>query len=378
MVDEGMDAQAAIDAPRVHWESDVVYCEPGIDADALEAEGRTVARFRAPNLFFGGAQCVVRTPDGTLRVRGTRAAAARPLERDGEPAASLADDAALHSLPQCQSAKVDGGFGVGGENRQGFPRRQRGQRRRGAGKRDRAPQAAHIDLHSLIVVLAVILESGEPQRLYTALSLLVSADEARGLVSFGALPALIEADFDEHLAALWSTARGGGDPRRLRRGRRQPRLGGLLLGDLDAPIPQRDEGRAISRRLIIVAAAFALTGCGADSADLFEVRRTGEDANANVDMVVNDGGTVTCNGGKAIALPGTRLLDARELARGLEKQASLSIELPPGPGATLRYVVRLSNGRVAFSDTSTDRPKIFDELVGFSADVIENVCGIER
>lgn len=56
-------------------------------------------------------------------------------------------------------------------------------------------------------MLAVILESGEPTRLYTALSMLVSADDARGLISFGALPALLEADFDEHLAALWETAR---------------------------------------------------------------------------------------------------------------------------------------------------------------------------
>ena len=66
VVDEGLDAQAAIDAPRVHWEDGIVYCEPGIDADAMEAEGRSVARFRARNLFFGGAQCVTRAPDGTL------------------------------------------------------------------------------------------------------------------------------------------------------------------------------------------------------------------------------------------------------------------------------------------------------------------------
>jgi gamma-glutamyltranspeptidase/glutathione hydrolase len=65
-----MDAQAAIDAPRLHWEYDVVYCEPGIDADAFEAAGRTVARFRAQNLFFGGAQCVTRAADGTLTGAG--------------------------------------------------------------------------------------------------------------------------------------------------------------------------------------------------------------------------------------------------------------------------------------------------------------------
>lgn len=133
-----------------------------------------------------------------------------------------------------------------------------------------------------------------------------------------------------------------------------------------------------ARALFGCAAAFAVSGCGAESADLFEVQRSGKDRNANVSLVVNDGGTAACNRGEPIALPGKRLLDARELGRELEKQASLFIELPPGPGSQLRYVVRVSNGRVAFSDTSRDKPKVFDRLVAFSADIIENVCKIER
>jgi hypothetical protein len=60
-------------------------------------------------------------------------------------------------------------------------------------------------------MLAVILESGEPSRLYTALSLLVSTaadgEPARALVSFGALPALVAGRFEPHLAELWATAR---------------------------------------------------------------------------------------------------------------------------------------------------------------------------
>jgi hypothetical protein len=132
------------------------------------------------------------------------------------------------------------------------------------------------------------------------------------------------------------------------------------------------------RRRALALAAVCLAGCGGESADLFEVQRTGADRNANVDLVVNDGGTVTCNRGKARPLPGRRLLDARELARELEKQASLSIELPRGPGSTLRYVVRTAEGRVSFFDTSPHRPHVFDELVAFSKDVIEDVCGIQR
>ncbi len=57
-IDHGMDAQAAVDAPRLHFEDGLVYAEPGIDADALK--GRQVAWFRDRNLFFGGCQAVER------------------------------------------------------------------------------------------------------------------------------------------------------------------------------------------------------------------------------------------------------------------------------------------------------------------------------
>jgi peroxiredoxin family protein len=51
-------------------------------------------------------------------------------------------------------------------------------------------------------MIAAILESGEPERLYTGLSLLVSAaadgEPARGLVSFGALGALLDDRLADH------------------------------------------------------------------------------------------------------------------------------------------------------------------------------------
>jgi gamma-glutamyltranspeptidase/glutathione hydrolase len=59
-VDDGMRAQDAIDAPRLHYEDEIVYAEPGIDVQALERAGWTVSRFRDRNLFFGGAQAVMR------------------------------------------------------------------------------------------------------------------------------------------------------------------------------------------------------------------------------------------------------------------------------------------------------------------------------
>ncbi|MBJ7331499.1 MAG: gamma-glutamyltransferase [Solirubrobacteraceae bacterium] len=65
-VDHGLDAQAAIEEPRAHFENGVVYTEPGVPIDELEAAGRAVAPFRAQNLFFGGVQAIRRTPDGVL------------------------------------------------------------------------------------------------------------------------------------------------------------------------------------------------------------------------------------------------------------------------------------------------------------------------
>ncbi len=71
VIDRGMDAAAAVDAPRLHFEDDIVYAEPGIDGAALQASGRTLSWFRHPNLFFGGCQAVERDPEtGSLNGGG--------------------------------------------------------------------------------------------------------------------------------------------------------------------------------------------------------------------------------------------------------------------------------------------------------------------
>ena len=60
VVDHGLGAGEAVDAPRVHVEEGVLYAEPGV---LLEEEGEgegdwVLSRFRAANLFFGGVQAV--------------------------------------------------------------------------------------------------------------------------------------------------------------------------------------------------------------------------------------------------------------------------------------------------------------------------------
>ncbi len=65
-VEQGLPVDAAIEAPRLHFEDGVVQAEPGIDAAALarlEARGLAVARRPQINLFFGGVQAVARDPE---------------------------------------------------------------------------------------------------------------------------------------------------------------------------------------------------------------------------------------------------------------------------------------------------------------------------
>jgi gamma-glutamyltranspeptidase/glutathione hydrolase len=61
VVDRGMGLAEAVEAPRLHWEDGVLYVEPG--AEPTNLEEIVIARFTAPNIFFGGCQAVRRDPD---------------------------------------------------------------------------------------------------------------------------------------------------------------------------------------------------------------------------------------------------------------------------------------------------------------------------
>ena len=131
------------------------------------------------------------------------------------------------------------------------------------------------------------------------------------------------------------------------------------------------------RPAALLGLVLVLGGCGSPPADLFEVQRSGADRNANLTMVVSDGGQVTCNGTKH-ELPPQQLLTARDLTRRLSKQAQLNLDLPAGPGSVLRYKVRMEAGTLVFADTSRDLPRPLQQLAAFTKDVSEDVCGLQR
>jgi gamma-glutamyltranspeptidase/glutathione hydrolase len=85
VVDEGLPASEAVEAPRAHYEDGVVYAEPGVDTSTIESADQPIARFRDRNLFFGGVQAVARDSSGALSGGGDprRGGAAIVVAREG-------------------------------------------------------------------------------------------------------------------------------------------------------------------------------------------------------------------------------------------------------------------------------------------------------
>jgi gamma-glutamyltranspeptidase/glutathione hydrolase len=74
LINDGLEVEAAVVAPRVHFEAGAVQAEPGVDEAALErlaAQGCEVFRWADRNVFFGGVHAVAREPEtGALRGAG--------------------------------------------------------------------------------------------------------------------------------------------------------------------------------------------------------------------------------------------------------------------------------------------------------------------
>ena len=120
VVDHGLSAGEAIEAPRVHLEQDVLQLEGGTDpvaADLLEEQGYDVTRWAAGNLYFGGAAAVVGRNGGA---RGGRRPAPGRSGRGGRVTALVrraapGDAAALVELARAVGAEEEGWLITDGE-----------------------------------------------------------------------------------------------------------------------------------------------------------------------------------------------------------------------------------------------------------------------
>ncbi len=124
--------------------------------------------------------------------------------------------------------------------------------------------------------------------------------------------------------------------------------------------------------------ALVVSGCGAATPDVFLLTRSGSIPGARLTLLVNDGGTVRCNGGKPRSLSNRQLLDARGIADDLAEQAQRDLSLPAPRGSVLRYRLRMEEGTVTFSDEDAVRRPELAPVIVFARSVAQDVCGLAR
>lgn len=134
-----------------------------------------------------------------------------------------------------------------------------------------------------------------------------------------------------------------------------------------------------ARRGAALAAALAgaagLAGCfDVRSPDLFLLTRTGQ--GSTLTLLVNDGGTIRCNGHTAKPVSNTTLIAARDLADNLADDARRKLTIPRTAGSVYYYRIRLEQGPVAFPDRAAAGRKALAEAELFTAQAAQRDCGV--
>jgi hypothetical protein len=126
----------------------------------------------------------------------------------------------------------------------------------------------------------------------------------------------------------------------------------------------------------LAASALVLSGCGFDVQlpDLFLLTRTGP--STKLTLLVNDDGSIRCNGGKPKMLPSAMLITARDLADNLGGDASHNLHLPARPDTIYSYKIKLQQGTIQFSDRDTAHYPNLAQAELFAVQAAQQVCGL--
>jgi hypothetical protein len=101
-----------------------------------------------------------------------------------------------------------------------------------------------------------------------------------------------------------------------------------------------------------VLCCLALAACGFDvqSPDDFLMTRTGQ--GQRVTFLVNDAGTIRCDGGRQRPITSSLLISARALVTNLQTDAQNHLNLPQASNSVYRFTMRMQLGTIGFPDTA--------------------------
>jgi hypothetical protein len=130
----------------------------------------------------------------------------------------------------------------------------------------------------------------------------------------------------------------------------------------------------VRRTALGLVAAAAVAGCGlnVDLGDLFLVTRTG--SGPKLTLLVDQSGTIRCNGGKQRTLTSSQLITARDLADNLSTDASKKLSIPASPDTVYRYTVKLQQGTISFPDRAATDHRYLGQLEAFVLQAAQQYC----
>lgn len=134
--------------------------------------------------------------------------------------------------------------------------------------------------------------------------------------------------------------------------------------------------RSLRALALAVSVVSIVTACGLDVQlpDLFLLTRTGQ--GSKLTLLVNDSGSISCDGGRSKQLSSSLLITARDLADNLSGDAKRHLRLPLGPSATYDFTIRLQQGTIRFSDRNTARHPHLAQAELFALQAAQQVCGL--
>ena len=104
------------------------------------------------------------------------------------------------------------------------------------------------------------------------------------------------------------------------------------------------------------------------------ITRTGQGTRLTV--LINDGGTVSCDGRKPKPISDPMLITARDLSDNLASDGQRNLHIPSGPGTIFTYRIKLQQGTVVFGDRDTAHHPILAQAEIFTAQVAQQACNL--